>query len=361
VSSELATISNMPIANVQDVKERVDAIRALMKTVMVEGKDGHYGKIPGCGDKPALFKSGAEKLGVLFMLTAEFKVDVRMLADGRHREFTVTCLLYSNIDADTRVLRGQGIGIGSTRESKYLYTWEPIRKWVVASPLEPGERQRNGMVEVKAEKADPADYLNTVVKMAKKRAFVDAMLTTTSASDIFTQDIDEKLGETADATTQDATATPAPEPAKATPPPPPPGASKKNTKAAKPTGAPPPPPGAKKAEPAPEPAAEEPAADAEAEEATAGNEQADALDVDDAAEADETEGQSTLPTHLGPIKHSKTNGPHALSEAEIKTLKMDAAKQILANGHKWNWWTDDHTKALQLHIVDLNSRGDNAE
>ena len=38
---------------------------------------------------------------------------------------------------------------------------------------------------------NPADYYNTVLKMAKKRAHVDAVLTATAASDIFTQDIED--------------------------------------------------------------------------------------------------------------------------------------------------------------------------
>jgi len=38
---------------------------------------------------------------------------------------------------------------------------------------------------------NPADYYNTVLKMAKKRAHVDAILTATAASDIFTQDVED--------------------------------------------------------------------------------------------------------------------------------------------------------------------------
>ena len=38
---------------------------------------------------------------------------------------------------------------------------------------------------------NPADYYNTVLKMAKKRAHVDAILTATAASDCFTQDVED--------------------------------------------------------------------------------------------------------------------------------------------------------------------------
>jgi hypothetical protein len=43
----------------------------------------------------------------------------------------------------------------------------------------------------KVEHDNPADYYNTCLKMAKKRAHVDAILTATAASDIFTQDIED--------------------------------------------------------------------------------------------------------------------------------------------------------------------------
>ena len=43
----------------------------------------------------------------------------------------------------------------------------------------------------KVENDNPADHYNTVLKMAKKRALVDAVLTTTAASDIFSQDLEE--------------------------------------------------------------------------------------------------------------------------------------------------------------------------
>jgi hypothetical protein len=51
------------------------------------------------------------------------------------------------------------------------------------------ENQNMGRIE----HDNPADYYNTVLKMAKKRAQVDAILTATAASDIFTQDVEEMV------------------------------------------------------------------------------------------------------------------------------------------------------------------------
>lgn len=47
------------------------------------------------------------------------------------------------------------------------------------------------MLQDSVEHDNPADYYNTVIKIAKKRAFVDAILTTTAASDIFAEDVEE--------------------------------------------------------------------------------------------------------------------------------------------------------------------------
>ena len=56
----------------------------------------------------------------------------------------------------------------------------------------------------KVETDNPADHYNTVLKMAKKRALVDAVLTTTAASDIFTQDLDDIANHLAAATVPSA-------------------------------------------------------------------------------------------------------------------------------------------------------------
>ena len=43
----------------------------------------------------------------------------------------------------------------------------------------------------RAENPDLADTYNTILKMSKKRAHIDAVLTATAASDIFAQDLDD--------------------------------------------------------------------------------------------------------------------------------------------------------------------------
>lgn len=209
----------MPIT-AKDMQAQVNAIQEMMKQVMIV--DVHYGKVPGCGDKPALLKPGAEKIGLMFGIAATFQVDLKELSQG-HREYLITCTLKSR----SGMIVGQGVGSCSTMESKYRYrgaemvnTFNPVPreywkdrdveylggKGFVAHKIEgqwmiciKGERKEN---------QDIADTYNTVLKMAKKRAHVDAILTTTAASDIFTQDVDEGLDSVEDKPNQEKASEP---------------------------------------------------------------------------------------------------------------------------------------------------------
>lgn len=190
--------------SVQELVGQVTLIQEVMRSVMKEGE--HYGKIPGCGDKPALLKAGAEKLGMTFRLAPEFEIK-RTDTAGGHREYQVVCTLNGKY---------QGVGTCSTMEGKYRFrtgpkksTGRPVPKdyWnfkqsdpVKAQALLGGKgfstmkEDGNWVICEQGERVEhdnPADHYNTVLKMAKKRAHVDAVLTATAASDIFTQDIEE--------------------------------------------------------------------------------------------------------------------------------------------------------------------------
>ena len=208
---------------VQQVLGQVALIQQIMGAAMKDGE--HFGRIPGCGDKPTLLKPGAEKLCLTFRLAPTYDVEERE-ADRGHREYRVKCTLSSIM---TRAFIGQGVGICSTMEGKYRFrqgaaepTDKPVPRayWDLrgedpakAQELIGGKGFTVKKVEgqgwmiakggEKVENDNPADHYNTVLKMAKKRALVDAVLTATAASDIFTQDLE-------DITANIAAATPAP-------------------------------------------------------------------------------------------------------------------------------------------------------
>jgi len=184
---EVATMER-PLTAVQ-VRAQVNLIQEVMKSVMQ--KDQHYGVIPGAGNKPTLLKPGAEKLMLTFRLSPDPIVED--LSNIDERRYRITCRIN---DRDGHFL-GSGLGEASSNEEKY--------KWRAAVCKEefeetPEDRRRvkwrkgyQGGAATKTQQVrmEPADIANTILKMAKKRALVDAALTVTAASDIFTQDLEE--------------------------------------------------------------------------------------------------------------------------------------------------------------------------
>lgn len=166
--NQLAQAAPQDQAPALAVREQVNQIQYLMKSVLKDGT--HYGTIKGCGDKPTLLQPGAEKIAYMFKLVPTYKVEREQLGGG-HREYTVECTLTSR---GTGEVMGFGVGECSTMESKYRYRWDGYGR----------DRRR-------VENPDVADVWNTCLKMAKKRAFVDAVKSTTAASDVFTQDIED--------------------------------------------------------------------------------------------------------------------------------------------------------------------------
>jgi hypothetical protein len=187
----------------QSVVAQVQLIQQVMKVCMKEGE--HYGKIPGCGDKPTLLKAGAEKLNLTFRMAADYDVTQTEHGEG-HREYQVKCRL-NHINSG--LFLGAGVGSASTLETKWRYRWENTGKEVPKEYWESRDNMLLGGPDFVSRKTrdnrggqswiifhrvphdNPADYFNTCLKMAKKRAHVDAVLTATAASDIFTQDIEE--------------------------------------------------------------------------------------------------------------------------------------------------------------------------
>jgi len=187
---------------VKQVAAQITAIQRLMLEVMKEGE--HFGVIPGT-NKKSLYKAGAEKIGLTFRLAPAYEVESKDLPGG-HLMVTVKCTLSHIVNG---TVWGQGLGICSTMEGKYRFregppevTTKPVPQafWKERDPaLLGGNDFKPVKVDgkwfigkktgSKIECENPADYYNTVIKMAKKRAHVDAILTATAASDIFTQDI----------------------------------------------------------------------------------------------------------------------------------------------------------------------------
>lgn len=196
--------------SVSVIKHQIQVIQEVMRDAMV--KDTHYGVIPGCGDKPTLLKAGAEKLCLTFRLAPTYVVTKTDLPNG-HREYEVRCTL-THIPSGS--VFGEGVGTCSTMESKFRYRKaERVCPACGANAIIKGKAEYGGgwlcyakkggcgakfsdddesitqQAVGRAENPDLADTYNTILKMAKKRAHVDAVLTATAASDIFAQDLED--------------------------------------------------------------------------------------------------------------------------------------------------------------------------
>lgn len=139
----------------EESEKRLKLFQSFVKRQMREGVD--YGRIPGI-PKPTLFKAGAEKLTSIYGLAPHFDI-VDQVKDWEKGIFhyQMKCRL---ISIRNGFVMAEGIGSCNSKERRY----------------------RN---------QDAFTIDNTILKMAKKRALVDAVLTATRASGYFTQDIED--------------------------------------------------------------------------------------------------------------------------------------------------------------------------
>jgi len=154
---EPQVISVVPdfVITLAEAKQRIAMLQQFVKDMMVAGQD--YGIIPKC-DKPSLFKAGAEKLCDIYGFSKHIEI-VNRVEDWEkglfHYEVKATL-----INKRTGHIEAEGVGSCNNKEKKYA-----------SSP--------------------PCNIINTVLKMAKKRAFIDAVLSATRSSGLFSQDLED--------------------------------------------------------------------------------------------------------------------------------------------------------------------------
>jgi hypothetical protein len=184
-----------------------------------EGED--YGVIPGT-KKPTLLKPGAEKICNVYGLVPSFE-ETWIEGDGLttpHLRVRIKCLLHRGHNAGPVV--GEGVGAANSWEKKHRYRGAQrscpscgVEGTIRRSSFErDGDKgwychakvggcgasfhssntaiteQQGGQVD----NPDPYDVENTLLKMASKRAQVDATLRATATSGLFTQDVEDNGG-----------------------------------------------------------------------------------------------------------------------------------------------------------------------
>ncbi len=155
---------------VQNTVRSLSLLRHLVQEVLEEGRD--YGSVPGIPD--FLWDAGASAIIASFNCHVGQRRIIDMKNDGKNLSIVIEVPLIHNT-SQSEV--GSGIGATTVAETKYKYRWERNpQDWGYSeeeiAKLE--TRQRYEHTEYKIINPEPGDLLNTVVKMASKRAEVDA-------------------------------------------------------------------------------------------------------------------------------------------------------------------------------------------
>lgn len=157
----------------------LQSFKDFIKANFVDGVD--FGLIPNT-DKPCLFKPGFEKIQFFLGLTPQYKLLNRVFTPNQEKKYKkwndktksydvvevirnfysweFSCELYHG-----NIKVAEGVGCANTEEKKYVSQYE---------------------------KSETPDSLsNTVMKIAKKRAFGDAILNVGGISDLYTVDLED--------------------------------------------------------------------------------------------------------------------------------------------------------------------------
>ncbi len=155
-TNSMMIIEGLKLDRVQQSMHTIQQFQKVVQGSLVEGHD--YGNAFYGASKPSLLKPGAEKILMLLGLSSEYEIieKIQYYEDGFFA-YTVRCILKKNGQVIT-----EGLGHCNSKEKKY-----------------------------ESDKQDKYMLGNTCLKMAKKRAQVDAALTVGSLSDIFTQDLED--------------------------------------------------------------------------------------------------------------------------------------------------------------------------
>lgn len=176
-------IENLNINELKTNMQKITDLHSLIQNML--RKDYDYGVIPGTA-KPTLLKPGAEKICMLFGLTPQYEF-LQNIEDYNNNFFSYSfkCVL-----SKEETVVSEGVGSCNSKEKRYRY--------MLVNNLMPnysGESEKvqdkYGNVKYRIENIEIFNYVNTILKMAKKRAFVDAILQVASLSEMFTQDLED--------------------------------------------------------------------------------------------------------------------------------------------------------------------------
>ena len=190
-----------PAGHVKRLKEAMDAIQEAKDQLLTENTD--YGLIPST-DKPTLFQPGAELLLKLFGYGFKYQIEERVEDwDTPFFRYQVKGIV---IDGMGNTI-AEGPGEANSKEPRYLRrqcpkcesgVWDNRRsqaqgKYTDRDPFTCKARTCDFSAKKPSDVPEVFDFslVNTMMKMAVKRAKVAATLTATGGSHFFTQDVED--------------------------------------------------------------------------------------------------------------------------------------------------------------------------
>jgi hypothetical protein len=212
VKAGRATAGALIVADVLDQEAQQRALLGqYVAHHMTEGTD--YGVIPGTKNR-TLLKPGAEKLTQLFRCIPRFVVEDKIENwETGHFHYRFSCQIVTQADG---AVVAEGVGSCSTYESRYRWRnadrkcpscgkaaiikgkaeygggWLCFKKKDgCGAKFDDGDQAVEGQSAGRVQNPDIIDCVNTVLKIAKKRALVDAAIALARCSDIFTQDVED--------------------------------------------------------------------------------------------------------------------------------------------------------------------------
>lgn len=206
-----------PVVDVRGALQRYQDMKDFIEGIL--RKDVDYGVIPGTG-KPTLLKPGAEKLSTFFGLSTQFEI-IEKVEDWTGENHGGES--FFNYWYKCRMTRNGSVvaeGEGSCNSFEKKYRWrsanvkcpacgnETIIKgkteygggWICfakkggcGAKFKDGDPVIEDQPRGQVKNPDIADIVNTLQKMAQKRAYVAAVLLATNASEYFTQDVEDYI------------------------------------------------------------------------------------------------------------------------------------------------------------------------
>ena len=200
---------------INDAVDRMNTLTLFVKQTLRNELD--YGEIPGCGKKPVLFKPGAEKIATLFGLHVNLE-RLEAIKDFTGKDFNGEPFFSFEYMATLKNRQGDVVAqcVGSCNSWEDKYRWRKAERQcpncgaaAIKRSNYPDKQtgakgwychSKSGGCNAKFKSDDPAitsqkagrtpnerifDQINTIDKMAQKRAFVGAVILGANASNYF--------------------------------------------------------------------------------------------------------------------------------------------------------------------------------